>query len=69
MINHFMDKLPHEIEEENKEWRNQELKYKIITRPKDEIHQAYCHYALIKAKQDFDIYQKREEILDETLEC
>ena len=64
-----MDKLPHEIEEENKEWRNQELKYKIITRPKDEIHQAYCHYALIKAKQDFDIYQKREEILDETLEC
>ena len=69
MINHFMDKLPQEIEEENKEWRDQELKYKITTRPKDEINQAYCHYALIKAKQDFDIYQKREEILTETQEC
>lgn len=69
MINHFMDKLPQEIEEENKEWRDQELKYKITTRPKDEINQAYCNYALIKAKQDFDIYQKREEILTETQEC
>ena len=57
MLQELLEHLPKEIVKANNEWRDSELRFNIERRPVDRIHQAYCHYALIKIKCDLNIYE------------
>ena len=61
--------LPFEIRKANEDWREEELKYNVEVRPEDKVHQAFCHYMLLKMKCKYNIYLKIKDVLADTKEC
>ena len=55
--------------EANEKYRNTDLKFNIEARRNDKTHNVYSHFALIKAKMDYNIYQSSQEILLDTRKC